>query len=124
MTTAYYCVFVAGLLPYVSSILAKSGMKRVGDNAHPRAWEAALTGWRQRAHWAHLNGFEAFPFFAVGVIIAHLRGAEQELLNVIALGFVGARVLYLAAFLSDSSVLRSTVWMLGLVLAAATYFTW
>lgn len=124
MTTAYYCVFVAGLLPYVGTMLAKSSMKKVADNAHPRAWEAALTGWRQRANWAQLNGFEAFPFFAVGVIIAHLRGAEQELVDVIALAFVGARVLYLVAFLSDSGVLRSTVWSLGFALAIATYFTW
>eukprot|EP01035_Chromulina_nebulosa_P035064 gene35064-47116_t len=39
------------------------------DNAAPRVMLAKLDGWRQRANWAQLNGFEAFPPFAAAVII-------------------------------------------------------
>jgi hypothetical protein len=35
------------------------------------------TGLRKRAYGAHLNGLEAFPLFAVGVITATLRGTPN-----------------------------------------------
>ena len=59
MTIAYWCVFVAALLPYLIVIIAKAG--KHFDNHAPRMQLANALGWRQRLNWAHLNAFEAFP---------------------------------------------------------------
>lgn len=112
MTTAYWCVMAAAMLPYAAVALAKA---RPGfDNHAPRAWLERLSGWRQRAHWAHQNSFEAFPAFAAAVIIAHLAQAPQGRLDLLALVFVAARVAYIAAYVADAAVLRSLVWAAGL----------
>jgi uncharacterized MAPEG superfamily protein len=112
MTTAYWCVLIAGLLPYVATLTAKLGAPY--DNRDPRAWLAKLTGWRSRANAAQYNSFEAFPFFAVAVIIAHLAGADQGLIDALALGFIAARVAHFAAYVAGVPTLRSLMWFAGL----------
>lgn len=111
MTTAYWCVLAAALLPYLTVAFAKS--RGDFDNAAPRAWLARLEGWRARAHWAHQNAFEAFPPFAAAVIIAHLAQAPQNRVDALALGFVAARLLYSAFYILDRPALRSLVWTAG-----------
>jgi uncharacterized MAPEG superfamily protein len=120
MPLPYYCVLIAGLLPYVATIIAKS--RKGFDNADPRAWLARQEGFRARAHAAQLNSFEAFPFFAAAVIIAQLRGAPQDTINLLAMIFVLARVLYLATYLANLAALRSLVWLAGLVCVVAMFF--
>ncbi|RPI13282.1 MAG: hypothetical protein EHM60_09580 [Lysobacterales bacterium] len=119
MTTAYWCVLIAGVLPYVATLTAKLGARF--DNANPRDWLAGQTGFRRRANAAQLNGFEAFPLFAAGVIIAHLAGAPQPRIDLLALVFVVARVLYLGAYLADRSALRSLLWLVGFGSAVALF---
>ena len=111
MTTAYWCVLIAGLLPYVATILAKSGGRL--DNHLPRDWLAGLTGWRKRAHAAQLNSFEAFPLFAAAVVIAHQTGGPQSRIDLLASIFVVARVAYLGAYVGDYATLRTLIWMVA-----------
>ena len=119
MTTAFWCVLVAGLLPYVATVTAKVGARF--DNRHPREWLARQTGWRARAHAAQLNGFEAFPLFAAAVVVAHLLGAPQARVDTLALVFVAARVAYLVTYLADLHLLRSVVWFVGIGSAVAIF---
>ena len=76
-TVAYWCVFVAVLLPLACSLIAKRagfGKKRSQggyDNHEPRAWLARQSGAAARANAAQANSFEALPFFMGAVIIAH-----------------------------------------------------
>ncbi len=119
MTTAYWCVLIAGLLPYAATLSAKGGSRF--DNHNPRAWLAAQTGWRARAHSAQLNGFEAFPLFAAAVIIAHHLGAPQPRVDGLALVFVAARVVYLGAYIADLALLRSIVWFVGIGSSVAIF---
>ena len=112
MTMAYWCVLVAGLLPYVAALAAKLGVPY--DNHDPRAWLARLTGWRSRADAAQHNGFEAFPLFAVGVIVAQLAGVGQGRVDALAGGFVAVRVAHFAAYVADIPTLRSILWFVGL----------
>ncbi len=121
MTTAYWCVLAAGLLPYVAVVVAKAGVRY--DNRNPRGFLAGLQGYRARANHAQLNSFEAFPLFAAVVIIAHQLGAEQGRLDMLALGFIAARVAYLGAYLADKASIRSLFWMVGLVCAVAILVT-
>jgi len=112
MTISLWCVLIAGLLPYVAIAAAKAGPGF--DNHLPRAWLATLSGWRARAYAAHLNGFEAFPLFAIAVLVAHYTGAPQGKVDTWALVFVGGRILYLVAYLTDFATLRSILWLISI----------
>jgi len=112
MTTAYWCVLAAALTPYLAVVLAKA---QPGFNNHaPRPWLEKLSGWRQRAYWAHQNAFETFPAFAAAVIIAHLAQAPQQRIDLLALVFVAARLAYIAAYIADAAALRSMMWSVGM----------
>ncbi len=123
MTIAYWMILIAGLLPYWPAVASK--MRRDYDNAAPRAGVDKLRLHHQRAYWAQLNAFEAFPLFAAAVIIAHLAQAPQVTVNVLAVAFVGLRIIYALAYIYDKPTLRSLVWsggvlcIIGLFVAAA-----
>lgn len=119
MTLAYWCVLIAALLPYFTVAVAKSN--KGFDNRHPRAWLSRLEGLPARAHAAHLNGFEAFPFFAAVVIIAHQLNAHQGWLNSLAALFIVARIGYVACYLMDLATLRTLAWTAGFGLNVAIF---
>ena len=77
MTVAYWCVLIAGVIPLIAIGIAKAGGERY-NNRHPRVWLDKQQGYRARAAAAEANSFEAFPFFAAAVIIAHLTHAPQD----------------------------------------------
>ena len=120
MSTAYWCVLVAALMPYVASSIAKAGGERY-NNRHPRLWLERQQGFRARANAAQANSFEAFPFFAAAVIIAHLTAAPQDRIDALAVIFVVARAVYIVCYLADWHWARSVVWLVGL-LATLTIF--
>lgn len=111
MTIAYWMVLAAAILPYVCVAIAK--WRRGYDNHAPRAGIEQLDAMRQRAYWAHLNAFEAFPPFAAAVIIAHLAQASQPAVNGLAIAFVIARGLHLYFYLKDMATARSLAWTAG-----------
>lgn len=121
MTIAYWCVLVAAYLPIVWTGFAKFSGPKFGDaeNRAPREYLEGLYGWRKRAHWAQLNGFEAFPPFAAAVIIAHLQHVSQLYIDRLALTFIVLRVLHGVFYIIDRGYWRSTVWFaaVGCVIA-------
>lgn len=128
MTLADACILIACLLPIVCAGLAKSKgfgkPRREGgfDNHNPRAWLGSLQGWQARANAAQANGFEALPLFIAGVLIAQQRHASPIHVDALALGFVVARIGFIAAYLADRASLRSLLWMLGLGASIALFF--
>ena len=112
MTIAYWCILAAALLPYVWVGAAKSAPGH--DNAAPRAFLDTVRGWHQRAAWAQLNAFEAFPPFAAGVIIAHQLNAPQAWIDLLALGFIGLRLVHGIAYIGDWPIPRSLAWVGGM----------
>src|SRR5687767_3316642 len=108
MTTALWCVLVAGLLPYVATVTAKAGARF--DNNNPRDWLAKQEGYRRRANAAQANSFEAFPLFAAAVFAAMLTQAPQARADLLAMGFIAARIVYLVCYLADWAILRSVAW--------------
>lgn len=112
MTTALWCVLAAALLPYLATTIAKAGGSRY-NNRDPRAWLARQEGFRQRADHAQANSFEAFPFFAAAVIVAHWLQAPQERIDALAVIFIAARAGYLVAYLGDWHWARSIAWLIG-----------
>lgn len=120
MTIAFWCVLIAGLMPYLATTIAKAGGERY-NNRDPRAWLERQEGLRKRANNAQANAFEAFPFFAAAVIIASLTGAPQERVDALAVIFIVARAAYLGFYLADWHWARSVVWLIGW-LATVTIF--
>jgi uncharacterized MAPEG superfamily protein len=117
VTIPLICIPIALFLVYAPKIPASVAMgKRPEgyDNRNPREQQAKLEGWGARARNAHANGFEAFPAFAIGVLVAHVAGASSKWATILALTHVIARALYIVAYIADVAPLRSGVWMIGL----------
>lgn len=114
MNKAFLCVLIAGLLPYVCAGAAKWGFQKF-DNHNPREWLAKQTGFRARANAAQANSFEAFAFFAAGVIIATLAQVDAARIDVYAFVFVAARVCFIVCYVADKASLRSLCWLVGLL---------
>ena len=63
LATAYWCVLIAALLPYVWVAISKASGERY-DNRDPRGWIARQANPRvHRANAAQLNSYEAFAPF-------------------------------------------------------------
>src|SRR5450759_5825863 len=88
MTVAEWCVF-ATLMLYLLTIAAVKwiGFRRF-DNARPRDPAFYADPIASRALGAHQNGIEAFPFFAVAVLLAEFRVGPQHLIDELAVLFL------------------------------------
>lgn len=122
MPIAYWCVLAAVILAYVPTALPKRGKGQSGyDNARPRETEAQYTGFNARAYGAHQNGMEAFPFFAVAVLTADYLGDRADMLDTLAMAFIGFRLVYIALYLKGIAGLRTVAWGLGFLTVVAIF---
>ncbi len=120
MTIAYWCVVLIAFLPVIWVGVAKFGAQHY-DNERPRESLDLLSGWAQRANWAQLNSYEAFPPFAAGVIIAHLTGTEQFTIDVLALVFLACRIAHGVVYIANFAAIRSIVWSVGFLATVGLY---
>jgi uncharacterized MAPEG superfamily protein len=121
MTIAYWCVLFMGLFPIVAAGIAKKGFEGY-DNGMPREWLAKQTGFRARANAAQANLFESLPLFFAAVIIASIANAPQERIDLLALGFVAARIAFLVCYVANWPTTRSIVWFVGVACVIAIFF--
>lgn len=112
MTFAYWVIVFLIFLPLIWVGIAKANGPGY-DNSRPREWLAHLHGAAQRANWAQQNAYEAFPPFAAAVIIAHLTGAPQIAIDIMAGIFLVARIAHGILYILDKAMLRSLVWLVG-----------
>ncbi len=117
MTVAFWCVFVAAILPYVPFGLASSKL----NPRAPRLGAPALEGLAARAYGAHLNGFEAFPFFAAAVLVSHIVEGANATVGWLALAFTVVRLAHMGFYLSDRQPLRSASFFVGLALTIVIF---
>jgi uncharacterized MAPEG superfamily protein len=122
MTAAEWCVFAA-LMLYLLTIapIKWIGWRRF-DNARPRDGGFYQDPIASRALGAHQNGIEAFPFFAVAVLLAEFRGGPQRLVNELAILFLIVRIAYVFTYLGNRPTLRSILWGIGLAINIAIFF--
>lgn len=120
LNDAILTVLIAGLLPIVCAGIAKWGDKSY-DNQQPREWLAHQDGYRARADAAQQNSFEAFPFFAAGVVLALLSEVEVEDVTECGWFFIVMRVAYIYCYVTDRATLRSIFWSLGLAAVLRLY---
>jgi uncharacterized MAPEG superfamily protein len=114
MAISLWCVLISGLLPYLGTAFAKWGFKEF-DNNDPRTWLAKQTGFRARGNAAQANSFEAFPFFAAGVLTANLTLSPPFMVDFLAVIFVIARLLYILLYIANRPGLRSLCWSVGIL---------
>ncbi len=114
LATAYVCVLIAALLPYLWVAVAKASGERY-DNRDPRRWQEKQQNQRsQRANAAQLNSYEAFAPFAAGVVLAQLAGVPHGQIAMLSLIFVALRVVHGLVYIAGRHYLRSLVWALAL----------
>jgi uncharacterized MAPEG superfamily protein len=117
MTFPLWCLFFAALMLVLTKMPVAVAMQRSSekgyDNRHPRAQQAALTGWGARAMAAHNNMFEAFPLFAAGVLVAQVTNLHGSLIDLLAGIFIVSRIAYTLLYLADLHALRSLSWIIG-----------
>jgi uncharacterized MAPEG superfamily protein len=120
MSVAIASVLVAGLMPIVCAGIAKAGQRNY-DNHNPREWMAKQTGFRARANAAQNNCFEAFPFYAIGILVAMQAQVPQARIDIYAGIFIAARVAYIACYIVDKDKLRSLAWFVGFLCTLGLY---
>jgi uncharacterized MAPEG superfamily protein len=122
MTIAEWCVFATLILSLLTIAPIKWLGHRQFDNARPRDGAFYQDPLRARALGAHQNGLEAFPFFAVAVLLAEFRDAPQSLVNELAALFLIVRIAYVLTYLGDRPTLRSILWSIGFAINIAIFF--
>jgi uncharacterized MAPEG superfamily protein len=122
MTVAEWCVF-GTLMLYLLTIASVKwiGFRRF-DNARPRDPDFYQDPIRARALGAHQNGIEAFPFFAVAVLLAEFRLGPQRLIDELAVLFLIVRIAYVFTYLGNRPALRSILWSIGFAINIAIFF--
>lgn len=122
MTIAEWCVFGTLLLYLLTIASIKWAAFGRFDNSKPRDPAFYTDPIRARALGAHQNGIEAFPFFAVAVLLAEFRLGPQRLIDELAVLFLIVRIAYVFTYLGDRPTLRSILWSLGLAINVAIFF--
>jgi uncharacterized MAPEG superfamily protein len=122
MTVAEWCVFAIVMLYLLSIAPIKWFRFRRFDNSRPRDPAFYEDPIAARSLGAHQNGIEAFPFFAVAILLAEFRACPQRLVDELAVLFVIVRIAYVFTYLGNRPTLRSILWSLGFAINVAIFF--
>lgn len=119
LSSLLFSLFVAMLLPYLAKAPLAFAMNRDGgyDNHNPRAQQAALQGFGQRANAAHYNSFEALLIYACAVLTAISCDSVDHIVVTLGWVFIGCRIAYLFCYWLDYASARSIVWFIGIIAA-------
>src|ERR1700730_7948722 len=122
MNVARWCVFASLMLTLLS--IASVKWFRFGrfDNSKPRDPAFYNDPIASRALGAHQNGIEAFPFFAIAVLLAEFRAGPQRLIEELAVLFLIVRIAYVLTYLGNRPTLRSILWSIGFAINLAIFF--
>ncbi|WP_068311384.1 MAPEG family protein [Polycladidibacter hongkongensis] len=119
MSFAIWSLLIAALLPLVAIGPAK--LNRSYNNAYPRDPEYWRKGFRARAQGAHQNSYEAFPFYAVAVLVALWQQGDPYWINQLCGLYIAMRLIYIFCYWTNRPSLRSTSWAVGLIAALAIF---
>ncbi len=116
MTTELTVLTLAALLQcgqfLLFSVLANMQVG-LGYAMSPRDSPRQLTGMAGRAQRAMNNHFEGLILFTIAVVVLHLADKNTGLSGMLAWTFLGARVLYVPAYIFGLSPWRSLIWCVG-----------
>jgi uncharacterized MAPEG superfamily protein len=117
MNTLILCAIIAALLPYLAKAPVAIAMNKQGgyDNRHPRAQQTKLTGFGARALAAHQNSFESLLIFTIALVVVFASNTINSTTETLAIIHLIARVLYCICYYVNWHILRSSVWLVGLI---------
>lgn len=117
MTTELLVLTLAALLQAAQLMLAAALRDRQTGTAYnigPRdAPPPPLTGAAGRADRALRNHYEGLPLFAIAILVLVLADKTTGLTAALAWVYLGARLLYVPAYLFGLSPWRSVIWFAG-----------
>lgn len=118
-TSLLLTLFIAMLLPFLAKAPLAFAMQKSGgyDNHNPRAQQAVLQGFGQRANAAHYNSFEALIIYACAVFSAVGLNAVDSITITLGWVFIASRVAYLVCYWLDYATIRSLMWLIGMLAA-------
>ena len=122
MTFAYVCIVIALILPMIWAGIAKKESKIPIDNNAPRDHIRHLQGRAKNAYGVEQNSYESFPPFAIAVLVAHITGATQLSIDLLAGLYIVSRLMYIAFYLQGRGTLRSVTFMVGLIATISLFF--
>lgn len=124
MTPELTALALAGLLQVVQILLmAVPANRQLGTDytAGPRDEKREPTGIPGRLYRAANNHFEGLILFTAAVAVVSLGGQGSQLTAACAWIYLGARVLYVPAYVSGVPYLRSAIWFVGFAATAAMF---
>lgn len=97
------------------AIFSVSAQMQVGPRyaASPRDEPRQLTGLAGRAQRAMTNHFEGLVMFTAAVLVVAAGGQSSDVTQAAAWTYLGARVLYVPAYLLGWAPWRSAIWVVG-----------
>ena len=123
MTVAEFCVFGTVVLYLLTIVPVKwtgvSPISTMPGRATPLSTKTPI---RARALGAHLNGIEAFPFFAAAVLLAEFRLGPLHLIDELAVLFLIVRIAYVFTYLGNRPPCASILWSIGFTINVAIFF--
>lgn len=112
LTVLVLATLVQGVQYGIYSAMAQA---QVGSDyaAGPRDVPLQLTGIAGRAQRAMNNHFEGLILFTIAVVVVVLSDQSSGLTQAAAWAYLGARVLYVPAYLYGWTPWRSAIWFVG-----------
>lgn len=108
MPLSIWCILIVAILPILSAYPAK--LNKGFNNADPRNADYWREGFRARAYAAQADGFEAFPLFAVSVLVGLGQGGDPHWVDRLAVLFILLRIIYIFCYWTDRATPRSAAW--------------
>ena len=118
MTTELTVLTLAALLQVIQfSMYSAASITQVGPKraAGPRDNAIALTGTAGRLQRAMNNHFEGLILFGIACFVTTISDQSTGFTAACAWVYLGARVLYVPAYVFGWAPWRSVIWMVGLV---------
>ena len=125
MSTLIICLFIGAIVPIVLSwVGGYFRMQQFGkvDNKNPRGQSAGLENTGARAVAAQQNAWEALALFTAGVVAFHARDSASDVVGIIGMVWVAARVLHAVFYLIDLDTLRSLAFLVSLGCSLSLFF--
>lgn len=110
------CLLIAVFMPLVCAWIGGFYRhKQLGsvDNKHPRLQVNKLEGPGHRAYAAQQNCWEALAMFSAALLAIHMSGVVIASLATLCVAFIVLRVVYIACYLANQDLLRSTAFIGG-----------
>ncbi|MGQ8364859.1 MAPEG family protein [Glaciecola sp. 1036] len=118
------CMALVVFMPLVAKApLAWQMHKSNGyDNRNPRQQQAGLQGLGARALAAHQNCYEAIAYFAPTVLLVIAMDAHTVFTAQLCIAFVLLRLAYLICYWANWHIIRSILWVLGMLTIGIHYY--